>query len=224
MNRHNLLLSVFGRGLCGFALACAVAFPAFAADGGYDGPTITFNQIFANPDDSQLNLNYARQQAKAGDLLSAASALERLLYTQPNWDSARLYYALVLYRLDDTQAAMRELDNLDNRPLTPEQRAQVTAYREDFRNPVLSGKVDTFAGRVSLGVRYDDNAGNALADSLIINTNQGDESFVGYGILKFTTPLGQNDKVKLNAIDIAGRIKNDRIVFKICTSGNKYHR
>ena len=101
----------------------------------YNGPVITFEQIFANPSNQDLNLNYARQQAAAGDYLGAASALERLLYTQPNWDSARLFYALVLYRLDDPQAARRELNILKTRPLSYEQQQVFSTYSK-----LLAGK------------------------------------------------------------------------------------
>ena len=60
---------------------------------------ITYEQILAAPDDSKLNLAYARQ----------AAALERLLLARPNWDSVRLFYGFVLYRLDDMTGAKREL-------------------------------------------------------------------------------------------------------------------
>ncbi len=96
----------------------------------YNGPAITFEQIYANPDDQALNLNYARQQAAIGDYLHAAASLERMLYSQPNWDSARLFYALCLYHLDDLQAATRELDILQTRPLTPSQRGLLNDYRK----------------------------------------------------------------------------------------------
>ena len=74
----------------------------------YTGPPITFEQVYANPDDQDLNLNYARQQASQGDYLSAAASLERMLYATPNWGTARLFLAICLYHLDDLQAAGRE--------------------------------------------------------------------------------------------------------------------
>lgn len=107
-------------------------FAAFAMNVGateYTGPNITFSQVYANPDDQTLNLNYARQQAARGDYLTAATSLERMLYSQPNWDSARLFYALCLYHLDDLQAATRELDILEVRPLSANQRSLLNSYR-----------------------------------------------------------------------------------------------
>lgn len=158
----------------------------------YTGPPVTFEQIYANPDDQDLNLNYARQQAAAGDYLSAASSLERMLYASPNWDSARLFYALVLYKLDDREAARRELDLLDGRPLSPDQRAQVAAYRNDFKKPKASTSSSGFKGRIAVGARYDDNAGNALADTLFTFANRDDTSFFAQGSLQYTNPIGVN--------------------------------
>ena len=81
---------------------------------------ITFEDVYAAPDNAVLNLAYANQEISKGDLLSAANALERLLLSQPNLDSVRLLYAKVLFMLDDKAAAARELDVLKGRSLSPE--------------------------------------------------------------------------------------------------------
>ena len=81
---------------------------------------ITFEDVYAAPDNAALNLAYANQEISKGDLLSAANALERLLLSQPNLDSVRLLYAKVLFMLDDKAAAARELDVLKGRSLSPE--------------------------------------------------------------------------------------------------------
>lgn len=97
-------------------VVCGLIEPATAQDGfNDDNEIITFEEIYNNPSDENLNLLYARQRAEAGDLLRAAGTLERLLYTEPDWDSARLNYALILHQLDDKQAATRELDILEDR-------------------------------------------------------------------------------------------------------------
>lgn len=114
-------------GLVGVALLCG-ANVALAADG--DANKISFEQIYAAPDDVALNLQYARQAVKAGDLLAAAGALERLLLTTPDADSARFFYAQVLYRMDDKQAAAREFDQLDSRALSPAHIKALAAYRK----------------------------------------------------------------------------------------------
>jgi len=180
-------------------LTVATTFTGTANAADYDGPQITFEQVYANPDDQQLNLNYARQQAAAGDFISAAAALERMLYAQPDWDSARLFYALVLYKLDDRQAAFAELDTLENRPLSPDQRAQAKAYRNQFSEAANSGKSDNLSGRIAVGVRYDDNAGNALIDDFLVFANQSDTSAFVQGNIQFSTPVSANGNLKFRA-------------------------
>ncbi len=129
-----------------FALSAA---PAFAQSN-----TITFEDVFANPDDKQLNIDYARQEANAGNLLSAASTLERLLLQDPNWDDARLFYAVVLYRLGDYQGAEREVRILEARPLSDSLRGELEKFKDRIGN---KQKKATLSGSVSVGVTYEDN-------------------------------------------------------------------
>lgn len=161
----------------------------------YNGPKISFEQVFENPDDNALKLNYARQQAAAGDLLSAAGALEGMLYAQPNWDSARLFYAIVLFELDDRQSAMREFRLLDGRPLSSKDREQVNAYLND--TPPSTSEGATVSGKVELGVGVDSNAGNALFDSLIDVADDSDTSVFARAAVNGQIPLTSSGGVKL---------------------------
>ena len=88
-----------------------------------------FEAVLAAPDDIDLNLDFARRAADAGDFNGAAGALERVLIADPNRHGARLMYAAVLYRLDDLQGARDQLDLLEPVTLTPLQRAEATRYR-----------------------------------------------------------------------------------------------
>ena len=94
----------------------------------YRGPPVSFEQVFQNPNDTDLKLNYARQQAASGDFLSAATALEGMLYISSDWDSARLFYAIVLAELDDNHAATYEFNILANRPISAADMAITEAY------------------------------------------------------------------------------------------------
>ncbi len=166
----------------------------------YTGPEITFEQIYAQPDNEELNLNYARQQAALGDYLTAAGTLERLLFAQPDWDSARLYYALVLHRLDDQIGANQQLDILDSRSLNAGQRQQVAIYRGEFGEAVSSGTGDGgFTGRVVTGVRYDNNSGNALADTFLAIANQDDLSAFAQGTLNYSAPFNGDSGLNFRA-------------------------
>lgn len=126
-----------------------------------------FESVYAAPDDPDLNLEFARRAVDAGDLNGAAGALERVLIADQNRHSARLLYAVVLYRLDDLQGARDQLNLLDPVTLTPLQRAEASRYRQRIER----GRSATRAsGSLSAAVVYEDDAAGALSaqfDSLI---------------------------------------------------------
>ena len=95
--------------------------------------TVSEQDIYQNPDDNELNLQYAKEQIRLGEMLNAGAALERMLYSNPNWHSARLLYAAVLYRLDDQKAALRELSLLEKKELNAQQLETLTRYKQDFQ-------------------------------------------------------------------------------------------
>jgi len=162
---------------------------------------IAYSQILANPDDLKLTYDYARQEARRGRLQRAASSLERLLLLEPEWDSARLFYAIVLYRLDDAPGAIRELEILRLRELTVSQRIEVERYLAlaKRRNATTRGY-----GSVSLGARYDTNR-NLAPDAEfgvvegfevpLDNHKRDDGAFVSQGSLRLEHSLetGQGD-------------------------------
>lgn len=136
--------------LAAFAVTlCLATSPVFAQ-------SITFDDILANPDDTELNLQYARQEISTGRLQQAASALERILLTNPNWDSVRLLYGVVLYRLNDYEGARSELRKLEGRDLSPTQEADRIRYLGLIEHESSPFRI---FGQVSIGGRYDDNPG-----------------------------------------------------------------
>ncbi|MEE9313829.1 MAG: surface lipoprotein assembly modifier [Rhizobiaceae bacterium] len=136
---------------------------------------ITFADILAAPDDIQLNLDYARQEVAGGRLQQAAAALERLLLLKPNWDEARLFYGIVLYRLDDLNGAIRELTLLEDRGLGPtqeQQRGTYLALAQKQSSPVR------LSARYTLGMRIDGNPSRSPKDATLIlptATNEGSD-------------------------------------------------
>ncbi|WP_185965198.1 surface lipoprotein assembly modifier [Glacieibacterium frigidum] len=122
-----------------------------------------YGKVLVAPDDVEFNLAYARSRASAGDLVGAAAALERLLLNRPNWHAARLFYAAVLIRLDDLQAARRELALLKDVQLTPEQTAEVAKYTRQSERRDAGSRL---SGQVALGVAYDSNAVGSLANAV----------------------------------------------------------
>lgn len=161
----------------------------------YTGPAISFEQIYAHPADNDLKLNYARQQIAADDYLSAAGILEGMLFTQPNWDTARLLYAIVLFKLDDHQASMREFNLLEDRPLTAEQRGLADSYQKQASRPLADdqSKVKIYS-QVEVGVRTDNNAGNALFETPFVTANQSANSVFANGHVGISAPLSRSER------------------------------
>ena len=135
-----------------YALAAAVALGVSSAA----AQTVTFDQILAQPDNLELNLQYARQEVASGRLQQAAAALERMVLLEPDWDSARLFYGVVLYRLGDLDGAKRELRLLENRDLPAQQERDRVRYLALAENQSKSLRL---SARYSLGLRYDSNPG-----------------------------------------------------------------
>jgi hypothetical protein len=156
--------------------------------------TVTFQQVLERPNDLRLNLRYAQQRTDAGDLLSAAAALERLLFVEPNWDRARLMYAGVLYRLGDYTAAQREIELLEGRDLSDSALSELDAYKRRTASKVGRTRV---SGRLSVGAAYDDNAGSLISEDGLIAADTVDQwSFVGRGALDVVHALGESQSVK----------------------------
>lgn len=205
-----------------FLWALLISGTAFAQS--YDwGATISEQQVYENPDDHDLNLRYAKQQIQQGEMLNAGAALERMLYANPNWHSARLLYAAVLYRLDDQQAALRELSLLEGKELNTDQTETLERYKEDFQTPLKTvlrqnapagttaagsyrrptnrayGTPDIVKGSLSIGIRADDNAGNALTDEGFGFNNSGDISGVLEGGLQLAVPISDDRSLTARA-------------------------
>jgi len=171
---------------------------------------ITSEEVYENPDDHQLNLDYAKQEIKRGEMLNAASALERMLYANPNWHSARLLYAAVLYRLDDPQAAMRELSLLEGRDLNTQQIETYKRYQTTFETPLpprsktatadLYTPHDAIKASFSIGFRGDNNAGNALTDQGFGFSNQGDVSVHAQGRVAISSEITETNKLSTYAV------------------------
>ena len=118
-----------------------------------------YDAVLAAPDDPAVNLAFARQAVDDGDLNGAAAALERILIADSNHHSARLLYAVILYRLDDLQGARDQLGLLDPVSLTPLQRAEAIRYRgmvERSRSPTR------FSGHLLAALTYEEDAAGAL--------------------------------------------------------------
>lgn len=119
-----------------------------------DGPPISFADVLANPDDLALNFRFARQKVAEGDLRAALSTIERILLLAPNRHDVRLFYAVLLFRLD----AMAEAENQfrlvrDSQP-PPDIQAEVDRYLAQI---VARNRTTRFSASLGLGLDWNSN-------------------------------------------------------------------
>jgi len=167
-------MSEFLGGMAAKARSVALAATVCLTSGNALAQSITFDQVLASPDDIQLNFDYAKQEAATGRLQQSAAALERILLNRPNYDTARLFYGIVLYRLSDLEGAIRELTLLDGRELTPEQERDRKRYLALAQSRAEPWR---FSARYTLGGRLDSNPGR-FSDTAL-NTGLAEEDTDG---------------------------------------------
>ena len=61
---------------------------------------IAYNEILDNPTDLELNLNFAKQQEKAGNIKLTISTLERLSMLYPSNSELKLYLLSIVIKMD----------------------------------------------------------------------------------------------------------------------------
>jgi len=159
---------------------------------------VTYEDVLKDPNNIALNVRYAQEQIARGEVLGAAATLERILLMNPNLPDVRLFYAVVLYRLDSLDEAQRELDTLRNVTLPPEIRAQLQEYEEKIK---YRKRRTHFGIRQSDGWGYDTNRNasphskeqlffdNAL-DVQGSNTRRPDTHFLNVTTVDVTHDLG----------------------------------
>ncbi len=159
---------------------------------------VTYDQVLADPDNLQLNFRYAKSQVARGDLLGSTATLERILMINPRMAEVHLFYAVVLYRLNNLEEAYRELSLL--------RKLEIPAtIRKQFDD--LVGQVERRRRRtkwttsVTTGFQYDSNRNSAASGkqrfaSGVATDNTGtsrkrrDTSFLGVYSLEAEHDLG----------------------------------
>ncbi|MEL6947186.1 MAG: surface lipoprotein assembly modifier [Pseudomonadota bacterium] len=198
MRRQQALPMALASALCGISLAAPAAQSQTA-------PTVTYEQVLAAPDDPNLNLAYARQQVDAGNLQQAGASLERLLLVYPNWDSVRLFYGVVLYRLDELEGAKRELKLLEGRGLSAVQEGERVKY---LALAEQRSKRLRMSARLSLGVRYDSNPSRLNTDQFFFNVDTDpDAALTAFGNFRVEADL-ENGRSDFLFAEIGGIANN----------------
>ena len=155
--------------LSGAALVVALAFaaPAIAQS---VSPEAEVDALIDASATNAGTIASARTQAASGDLLGAASALERALLNRPGSESddVRLYYATVLCALDDRRRAAYELGNVRDTALAGWQEARLACGDIGVADAAGAARTDGVLGELAVGIAYDGDAYGALATETII--------------------------------------------------------
>ncbi len=167
-----------------------------------DVRAVTFSDVLKDPDNVELNFDYARTLVAQGDLKGASATLERMLLNNPELAQVRLFYAIVLYRLDSLDEAERELKSISNLPMPDSLRKEIQGYLDRI---AYRKKLTRFSASLSFGSSYDSNRNAAprsggvlfLDIPLEVPDNQrehSDKSLLSIGSLRVRHDLGYQEK------------------------------
>lgn len=138
---------------------------------GRPADAVTFDQVLADPDNVELNFRYARSQVARGDLKGAAATLERILLINPDLLRVKLFYGIVLFRLDNLEESERILRAIREQPMAKSLQGEIDQYLREIR---LRRKLSRYSTSLSLGYEFDTNRNAAprakrrlLADTAI---------------------------------------------------------
>jgi hypothetical protein len=151
-----------------------------------------YDAVLASPDDLQKNVDLLEAQLAEGDFEAASVTLQRILLQNPNFDEARLVRAAVFLRLGDDAGAASDLAYLENRPLSPEDRAEADRLAAEVRADPSAATLD---GVIRFGAVYDSNPGQRPGTFTLGGQNfafPAEGAFGGFGELQFIgeLPLG----------------------------------
>ncbi|MFC1679718.1 tetratricopeptide repeat protein [Elusimicrobiota bacterium] len=121
---------------------------------------VTYEMVMKDPDNIDLNYKYAKTQVSQGDIKGAAATLERILMVDPALPKVRLFFAVVLYRLDSLAHARKELLALKDLPMPESLRMEIEEYLDRIDKKM---KRTTITGTLGLGYQYDVNRNAAPA-------------------------------------------------------------
>jgi len=168
---------------------------------------VTYAQVLEKPDDLELNYAYAKTQVRKGDLKGAGATLERILLVNPELHQIRLFYAVVLFRLDSLAEAKREFETVTQAAAPEALKTEAKAYLKAIKQ---KENLTTVSGALSAGAEYDSNR-NASPDSqkrLFLDTplkltgdsrRRDDTAFISLGSAELRRVVGAMKKHELFA-------------------------
>lgn len=127
--------------------------------------TVSYDEVLADPDNVELNFLYARSQVRDGDLRGASATLERILLINPDLAQVRLFYAVVLFRLDNMVEAEREFRALETGDIPADVRAEIDRYLDAIAQ---RQKRTRYTASLSVGGQYDTNRSAAPREKSVL--------------------------------------------------------
>jgi hypothetical protein len=119
---------------------------------------ITFADVLKDPDNIDLNFRFAKAQVSRGDVKGAVGTLERILLVTPDLAPVRLFYAILLYRLDSLDEAEREFLSLSKTNVPAAMKTQIQQFLFDI---VLRRKTTRYNVQLTVGGHFDSNRNSA---------------------------------------------------------------
>ncbi len=121
-----------------------------------------FQAMLKDPGNLDKTFEYAQAAIRAGDLEGAVSALERMLFINPNLPRIRLELGALYFRLGSFEAARGYFESVkEANDAPPEVRAKVDEFLNEINKRQSRHK---WSGSVFGGVRWQSNANTASAD------------------------------------------------------------
>lgn len=198
---------------CCLAIGLAMLLPAdgFASSARVQA---AYDAVLANPDDLQRNVDLLEAQLAESDFEAASVTLQRILLQNPNFDEARLVRAAVFLRLGDHAGAASDLAYLENRPLSPDDRAEAARLAAEVRADPSAATLD---GVIRFGAVYDSNPGQRPGTFTLGGQNfafPAEGAFGGFGELQFVGELplgGEGHSCASKAMALLARMSMTRV-------------
>ncbi len=167
-----------------------------------DGEPVSYADVLRDPDNLELNYRYARTQVRNGDLHGAAATIERIVLIDPNQTQVRLFYAVVLFRLDNIDEAEREFRTVAALDIAADVRAEVDSYLARIKR---LNQTTRYTASLSLGAHYDTNpaaaprTGTNLVGDVPVNVSKAEDDvgYLGIVSLRVDHDLGYQDSHEL---------------------------
>ena len=179
---------------------------------------ISYIEILKDPDNVELNRQYALERIQAQDIKPALSAIERVIQAEPLDLGARLIRAQILISLGDYALAQSELELLARLKLPAEQSDLVTKLLQESRN---AKKRLFISGQLSHSFSYNDNVGGHTDSGLIadVNGNTAGNFFTdAEGHSSQTSDLFNTTQLKLNFLYDLNNQDKDSVYLDLTTS------